>query len=42
MENFYETKNSLYCYPGTNILINKLDIHDSNKLFKLFLLNLIF
>ena len=35
MENFYETKNSLYCYPGTNILINKLDIHDSNKLFKL-------
>lgn len=35
MENFYETKNSIYCYPGTNILINKLDIHDSNKLFKL-------
>lgn len=35
MENFYETKNSIYCYPGTNILINKLNIHDSNKLFKL-------
>ncbi len=31
---FMETKNSIYCYPGTNILINKLDIHDSNKLFK--------
>ncbi len=35
MENFYESKNSIYCYPGTNILINKLDLHDSNKLFKL-------
>ncbi|MBP3463303.1 MAG: Fic/DOC family protein [Clostridia bacterium] len=35
MENFYETNNSIYCYPGTNILINKLDLHDSNKLFKL-------
>ncbi|MCI8291048.1 MAG: cell filamentation protein Fic [Clostridia bacterium] len=35
MEDFYNTRNSIYCYPGTNILINKLDIHDSNKLFKL-------
>ena len=41
-----ETKNSIYCYPGTNILINKLDIHDSNKLLSgkttCFLQNLIF
>lgn len=35
MEDFYNKRNSIYCYPGTNILINKLDIHDSNKLFKL-------
>ena len=35
MENFYNARNSIYCYPGTDILINKLDIHDSNKLFNL-------
>lgn len=35
MEDFYNTRNSIYCYPGTNILINKLDIRDSNKLFRL-------
>ena len=35
MENLYNARNSIYCYPGTNILINKLDIHDSNKLFNL-------
>lgn len=35
MEDFYNKKNSIYCYPGTNILINKLDIHDSNILLKL-------
>lgn len=33
MEN--NTINSIYCYPGTNILKNKLDIRDSNKLFNL-------
>lgn len=32
MEN--NTKNSIYCYPGTNILKNKLDIRDSNKLLE--------
>lgn len=32
MEN--NIKNSIYCYPGTNILKNKLDIHDSNKLLE--------
>ena len=31
---YYNTRNSIYCYPGTNLLKNKLDIHDSNKLFK--------
>ena len=31
---YYNMPNSIYCYPGTNLLKNKLDIHDSNKLFK--------
>ena len=31
---YYNTRNSIYCYPGSNLLKNKLDIHDSNKLFK--------
>lgn len=35
MDDFYNTRNSIYCYPGTNILINKLDLRDSNKLFEL-------
>lgn len=35
MDDFYNTRNSIYCYPGTNLLINKLDIHDSNKLLEL-------
>ena len=35
MEDFYNSRNSIYCYPGTNLLKNKLDIHDSNKLFEL-------
>lgn len=35
MEDLYNVRNSIYCYPGTNILINKLDLHDSNKLFEL-------
>ncbi len=28
MRDIYETKNSIYCYKGTNILINKLGIKD--------------
>lgn len=28
----YENRNSKYCYNGSNVLINKLDIHDSQKL----------
>ncbi len=35
MEDFYNPRNSIYCYPGTNILKNKLDLRDSNKLFEL-------
>lgn len=28
----YEAENSVYCYPGTNTLVNKLNIKDFNKL----------
>lgn len=33
MEN--NAKNSMYCYPGTNVLKNKLNVRDSNKLFEI-------
>lgn len=35
MNDYYNEKNSIYCYPDSNVLKNKLDIRDSNKLFKL-------
>lgn len=35
MKDFYNSRNSIYCYPGTDLLKNNLDIHDSNKLFEL-------
>ena len=35
MKDFYNDRNSIYCYPGTDLLKNKLNIHDSNKLFEL-------
>lgn len=28
----YEARNSIYCYEGTNTLVNKLDIKNSNLL----------
>ncbi len=30
----YDAVNSIYCYKGTNVLINKLDIKDSNVLLE--------
>ena len=30
----YEARNSIYCYDGTNVLINKLDIKDNKLLLK--------
>ena len=33
-KDLYEPRNSNYCYPGTNILINKLNIKDKNTLQK--------
>ncbi len=35
MDDFYNSRNSIYCYPNSNVLINKLNIQDSEKLSKL-------
>lgn len=35
MEDFYEARNSIYCYKGTNVLVNKLEIKDFDTLLKL-------
>ena len=32
MAELYEAVNSIYCYPNSNTLVNKLDIHDNKKL----------
>ena len=32
MTELYEAVNSIYCYPNSNTLVNKLDIHDNKKL----------
>ena len=32
MNDIYEVRNSIYCYEGTNVLKNKLDIKDLKKL----------
>lgn len=32
MSDLYEARNSIYCYPNTNILINKLNIKDNKAL----------
>lgn len=32
MFELYEAVNSIYCYPSSNVLVNKLNIHDNKKL----------
>lgn len=32
MFELYEAVNSIYCYPNSNVLVNKLNIHDNKKL----------
>ena len=32
MFELYEAVNSIYCYPNSNVLVNKFDIHDNKKL----------
>lgn len=34
MQDFYEARNSIYCYKDSDVLINKLDIKDRLKLAK--------
>lgn len=34
MNDFYEARNSIYCYPNSNVLKNKLNIMDATKLQK--------
>ena len=34
MSEYYEARNSIYCYEGTNVLINKLNIKDQKLLEK--------
>lgn len=33
MQDLYEARNSIYCYEGTSVLKNKLNITDNNELF---------
>lgn len=35
MKDFYETRDSIYCYKNTNVLVNKLEIKDFSKLMKI-------
>ena len=35
MEDFYESRTSIYCYKNTNVLKNKLNIQDKDKLFEI-------
>lgn len=34
MDELYEARNSIYCYPNSNILINKLDLKNAKRLEK--------
>lgn len=34
MDDLYEARNSIYCYKGTNILVNKLEIKNNKDLLK--------
>ena len=34
MDELYEARNSIYCYPDSNVLINKLNIKNNKKLEK--------
>ena len=32
MSNFYESRNSIYCYKNSNVLVNKFNITNQNRL----------
>ena len=35
MNNFYEPRNSVYCYPNSEVLVNKFDVRIASELFKI-------
>ena len=35
MNNFYEPRNSVYCYPNSNVLVNKFNVRVADELFKI-------
>ena len=35
MNNFYEPRDSIYCYPNSNVLVNKFDVRVADELFKI-------
>ena len=35
MNDFYEARNSIYCYPGSSVLVNKFNIKNYNKLMEI-------
>ena len=35
MNNFYEPRDSIYCYPNSNVLVNKFDVRGADELFKI-------
>ena len=34
MNSLYEARNSIYCYPNSNVLVNKLNIMNNSDLLK--------
>ena len=35
MNNYYEPRNSVYCYPNSEVLVNKFDVWEGTELFKI-------
>lgn len=35
MNNFYEPRNSVYCYPNSEVLVNKFDVRVADELFRI-------
>lgn len=35
MNDFYEARNSIYCYPESNVLVNKFNIKNYDKLMEI-------
>lgn len=35
MNDLYEARNSIYCYPNSNVLVNKFNINNAEKLLEI-------